>query len=273
MVTRDRIVGVFWFGHSEPDRYSEAQADYITAVAHHTAIAIENARHYQQIQTTVADRERNRLAQELHDSVSQTLLSAKMVAESLPKLWDMSPEQGKMALDYLQRMTQDALAEMRSLMMELRPTILAKKPLGEILHHLSDAFASRSQLPVHFRLGPQGDTVLPSSGQIAFYRIAQSAFNNILQHAEASEVTVELDCTESHVEMRIVDNGVGFDPAATPPDRLGLTIMRERAEVAGATLQVESAPGQGTKITVRYAYPIQRSRSTMPIQLDSPRAE
>jgi NarL family two-component system sensor histidine kinase LiaS len=145
---------------------------------------------------------------------------------------------------------------MRSLMMELRPMILAKKPLGEILRHLSDAFAGRSQLPVHFRLGPQGDTILPTGAQIAFYRIAQGAFNNIVQHAQASEVTIELDCTERYVEMRIIDNGVGFDPDAIKPDRLGLTIMRERAELAGATFHIESTPGLGTKVTVHYAYPI-----------------
>ncbi|HMN26513.1 MAG TPA: two-component regulator propeller domain-containing protein [Caldilineaceae bacterium] len=254
MVARDQVVGLLWFNHNEPDRYTESQADYITAIAHQAAIAIENAHHHQEMQSAAVDRERTRLAQELHDSVSQTLLAANLLAKSLPALWEQSPEKGKETLRQLHRMLGNALAEMRSLMLELRPAILGQKPLSEILRQLSDGFTGRSEAPVQLNL--HGDTILPAICQVAFYRIAQGALNNILQHAHASQVTIELNCTPQYVVMQISDNGVGFDLNTVSPDRMGLTIMRDRAEKIGACFQLDSQPGQGTQITVRYDYPI-----------------
>jgi two-component system nitrate/nitrite sensor histidine kinase NarX len=254
IITRAHIVGLLWFGHHQPDLYTEVQAEYITAIASQVGIAIENAHYYEEMQAAAADRERNHLAQELHDSVSQTLLSANLIAESLPTLWEQAPEQGRHALRQLHFMMRSALAEMRSLMLELRPAMLGQKPLGEILRQLSNGFAGRSQIAVQLKVS--GDTILPAICQIAFYRVAQGALNNILQHAHASQVIIELNCLPKYVELRIADDGVGFDPAAVASDRMGLTIMRERAEKIGATFQVESKPGQGTQITVRYDYPI-----------------
>lgn len=254
MVARDQVVGLLWFGHSEPDCYSGSQAEYLTAIAHQAAIAIENAHSHQDVQTAAADRERNRLAQELHDSVSQTLLAANMLAKALADQWEQSPESGRETLRQLHRLIGNALAEMRSLMLELRPTILAQKPLGEILRQLCDTFASRSQIPAHLKV--TGDAILPAISQVTFYRIAQGALNNILQHAQASQVAIELTCTPKSVELRVADDGLGFDLAAVSPDRMGLSIMRERAENVGASLQIDSKPGQGTQITVRYDYPI-----------------
>jgi nitrate/nitrite-specific signal transduction histidine kinase len=103
-----------------------------------------------------------------------------------------------------------------------------------------------------------GGTILPAICQVCFYRIAQAAFDNIQQHAQASQVKVELECTPKYVEMCITDDGVGMDLASVPPDRMGLNIMRERAEKIGATFQLESEPGEGTKITLHYDYPIGR---------------
>lgn len=250
MVSRDTITGIFWLGHKQPGCFSESQADYVTAVAHQTAIAIENAHQLEAMQVAAADRERNRLAQELHDSVSQSLLAANKAAESLPAVWAKSPEQGKYVVGLLQRMMQNALAEMRTLMLELRPAMLGQKPLSEILRQLSDSFAGRSQLPVDLQL--HGDAILPAICQVTFYRIAQSAFDNIQQHANASQVTVVLNCTPQFVELWIADNGVGFDSAKVPPDRMGVNIMRERAEKIGATFQMESQPGHGVQITLHY---------------------
>ncbi len=260
MVTADRVIGFFWIGHREPDHYSEPQAEYIAALAHQAAIAIENTYHYQTMQETAADRERNRLAQELHDSVSQTLLSAIMVAESVPALWEKSPARGRAALRQLRTILRNSLAEMRTLMLELRPSILAQKPLSEIIRQLADTFAGRSQLPVQVFM--DGDAILPAVHQVAFYRIAQGSLANILQHARASQVTVELKCSPENVELQIADNGVGFDPAAISPDRMGLAIIRDRAQKIGATFAVESARGQGTRLTVYYTYPIGQSNGS-----------
>ena len=256
MVTRDEIVGLFWFGHKQPDSYSESQAEYITAIAHQAALAIENAHYLQEMEIAAADRERTRLAQDLHDSVSQSLLSANMVAESLPALWEMSPEKGRNALELLQGMMKSSLAEMRTLLLELRPASLGQKPLGEILRQLCDGFTGRTHIPVALQVN--GDAILPVICQITFYQIAQAAFHNIQQHAHASQVTVELNCSPTYVELRIADDGVGFDFAAVSPDRMGLNIMRERAEKIGATFHIESEPGRGTQKTLRYDCPLQQ---------------
>jgi signal transduction histidine kinase/streptogramin lyase len=254
MVARDRVIGLLWFNHNQPNHYAASQAEYVTVIAHQAAIAIENAHHHEEMQSVAVDRERNRLAQEMHDSVSQILLAANMLAQALPALWEQSPETGRKSLSQLHQMLGNALAEMRSLMLELRPAILGQKPLSEILRQLSDAFTGRSHIPVQLHLN--GDTILPAICQVAFYRIAQGALNNIQQHAQASQATIALKCTPQYAEMRIADDGRGFDAAAISPDRMGLSIMRDRAEKVGATFQLESKPGQGTQIIVRYDYPI-----------------
>jgi signal transduction histidine kinase len=139
-------------------------------------------------------------------------------------------------------------------MLELRPAILGQKPLSEILRQLVDSFAGRSQHPIHLQVN--GDAILPAICQVTFYRIAQAALDNIQQHAEASHVHIDLTCTPSFVEMWIADDGKGFDPTKVPLDRMGVNIMRERAEKIGASYQLESEPGKGTRITVHYDRPI-----------------
>ncbi len=208
----------------------------------------ERVRAEKVMRQAVATAERERLARELHDAVTQTLFSASLIAESLPRVWERHPEESQRALEELRRLTRGASAEMRTLLLELRPAALTEKPLGELLGHLAEAVTSRTRVPVTTTAG--GDYPLPDDVQIALYRISQEALNNVAKHAEASTVSVTLSCQPEGAALRIHDDGRGFDPSDVLPDQLGLSIMRERAEAIGAALTIESQIGHGTRVGV-----------------------
>ena len=147
-------------------------------------------------------------------------------------------------------MTEGALAEMRTLLLELLPDTLVKLSMGKLLRTLADASLSHSRVPVTLTI--EGDCSLADDAKMALYRIAQEALNNIARHAEATEVQLGLMCDQDRVEITVCDNGRGFDPEAVPPGHLGLAIMRERAEKIGATLHLASNPGVGTEIVVTW---------------------
>jgi signal transduction histidine kinase len=193
--------------------------------------------------------ERTRLARDLHDAVTQTLFSASLIAEVLPDLWTMNPAEGWKRLEELRQLTRGALAEMRTLLIELRPSALTEIPLSDLLRQLCESLIGRARLPI--QLNVEGRRKLPPDLQIGLYRITQEALNNIIKHARATQATVGLYINEK-VCLSIVDNGNGFDPACVSPEHLGLKIMRERAEAIGAELSVYSEPGQGTQIFVSW---------------------
>lgn len=219
-------------------------------------IALENARLYAQAQRVAALEERQRLARELHDAVTQTLFSASLIAEVLPEMWERDQARSRGLLRDLQQLSRGALAEMRSLLLELRPAALQEAKLGDLIHQLAEAFTGREGVPVTVEVERQ--CALPGDMQVSLYRITQEALNNIARHAGASRVTIRLQRAPAgsgplkKVELRIGDDGRGFDPATVPPDHLGLGIMRERAEAIGAKLDITSRPGRGTQIKVTW---------------------
>ena len=142
---------------------------------------------------------------------------------------------------------------MRTLLAELRPAALAEAELGDLLRPLAEAMTGRTRVPV--TLTVDGQRALPPDVQIALYRVAQEGLNNVARHAVASTVAMSLRAGPQGVELGITDDGRGFDPALVPPDHFGLRIMRERADTIGATLTVDSAPGRGTQVVVRWADP------------------
>lgn len=207
----------------------------------------------QQAAQEAVNSERTRLARDLHDAVTQTLFSASLIAEVLPELWDLNQSEARRRVEELRQLTRGALAEMRMLLVELRPNALVEVPLPDLLRQLTEAFTGRARLPI--QLNVDGHCVLPPDVQLALYRITQEALNNIVKHAHASQVLVTLRLTD-RVRLSIVDNGGGFDPAVVPVDHLGLQIMRERAASIDATFAVYSAPGEGTQITVTWSAPL-----------------
>jgi len=191
--------------------------------------------------------ERSRLARELHDAVTQTLFSATLIADVLPELWEMNITEGRRRLAELHQLTRGALAEMRALLVELRPNALIEIPLPTLLRQLTEAITGRARIQI--QLSVEGQRKLPADVQVGLYRITQEALNNVVKHSQATQamVTVRLGDT---VRLTVADNGAGFDPTTVTADHLGLKIMRERAEAIGARLSVYSEPGEGAQISV-----------------------
>jgi signal transduction histidine kinase len=243
-----QIFGVFNVSYLQPRRFGEDELRLFIALGQRAALAIQNAQLHEQSQQAAVWQERQRLARELHDAVTQTLFSASIIAEVVPRLWERDPEMARQRLDELRELTRGALAEMRNLLMELRPSAIAEAELHDLLRQLASAFTGRTRIPIE--VNANIDCLLPPDVKVALYRIAQEALNNVAKHAHASHVKIEMDCQDQELRLAIRDDGRGFDPQGMPSDRLGLGIMHERAAAIGAALHIESRPQDGTQIEV-----------------------
>jgi GAF domain-containing protein len=224
------------------------------ALAQRAGLALQNARLFEQAQQVATAEERQRLARELHDAVTQTLFSASLIAEVLPRVWARNPDQGRQQVEELRRLTRGALAEMRTLLLELRPAALVETPFGNLLHQLAESISGRTTVRIDVH-AESDDGPLSPEVQLGLYRVAQEALNNIVKHAAASQAEVRFRRRGSSVELAIRDDGRGFDPASTPPGHLGLSIMRERAKAINARLRIDSRLGSGTRINVHWRPP------------------
>jgi len=247
---RGQVLGVLVIVGSEGGRFSLGQLALFVSIADQLGVAVENARLYEQAEQAAAAAERSRLARDLHDAVTQTLFSASLIAEVLPRIWERNPEEGRRRLEELRELTRGALAEMRTLLLELRPSALAEARLGELLRQLAESIIGQARVPVAVKV--EGEHPLPPEVKVALYRIAQEALNNVAKHAGASQASVSLRCGPKRAELCIGDNGRGFDVSEVPLESLGLGIMRERAEAVGAVLRVESEIGRGTDVVVQW---------------------
>jgi signal transduction histidine kinase len=192
--------------------------------------------------------ERNRLARELHDAVTQTLFAASLIAEVLPDLWDMDEGEARKSTEELRQLTRGALAEMRTLLFELRPAALSQARLCDLLRQLSEAVMGRRGLPICLDI--HGECDIPCDVKVEMYRIVQESLNNVVKYAHATRVQINVRLEAGQVHMEIRDDGVGFDLASVKATSLGLRIMRERAEAIHARLQVSSEPGLGTTVSL-----------------------
>ncbi len=250
LVVNDRLIGGLSLADSIANRYTGNQTELLTTIANQAAIAIENARLYAEGRELAALQERQRLARELHDSVTQQLFSASLIAEVLPQLYQQDQTEGREYLDDVRRLTRGALAEMRALLMELRPAALHEAALLDLVRQLTDAFTGRTRVPVEIEL--TGEPMPPVDVKIAVYRITQEALNNVAKHAKAQHVRVSLRADDRSLGLQITDDGRGFERAHARPDRLGLTIMHERAQSIGAAITIESEVSRGTTIHVTW---------------------
>lgn len=251
----DASYGTLSLYYFEPRNFTDDDIALASTFARQAALAIENAQLREQALKAATVEERQRLARELHDAVTQTLFSASLISEVIPDLWESNPDEAKRRLLQLRRLTRGALAEMRLLLVELRPSALTDMPLAELIRQLIDAASGSIRAEVTLDVGGHYRTPLTPDAQIAFYRIAQEALNNISKHAQARHVLVALQCSGDTVQMTIQDDGRGFDITAIPAGHLGVGIMAERAEAICAALDVWSAPGEGTRITVTWPQP------------------
>lgn len=231
--------------------YTDEDEELLKLLAAHAAIALENAQHYAQARDLAMREERTRLARELHDSVTQNLYAATLVIETVPVIWSRNAAEGAHNLAKVRQLVRGALAEMRTLLFELRPAALAAAELATLLRQLGEVLTGHTRIPVEVHI--EGSVSLPVDVKIAIYRIAQEAFNNIAKHAGATQVRVVLRALcEGGVCLVVRDDGCGFDPRSTPADRMGLRIMAERTSGIGARLWVNSAPQHGTEVTVQW---------------------
>jgi signal transduction histidine kinase len=228
-------------------------------IAGDVAVAVENARLAEEAQSVALTEERDRLARDLHDAVTQSLFSASLIAEALPGTWQRDQTRGRELLDELRLLSRGALAEMRTLLLELRPTRLLETDLVQLLQQLAQAAMSRQVVSVEVT-GNSECPVRPDL-HIALYRIAQEALNNAVKHAAPSRVEIHVECElilsdesqdpqPQQIKLTVSDDGRGFDPEAVRPDHLGLSIIQERADLIGARLTIDSKPGHGTRISV-----------------------
>src|SRR5258708_6717856 len=250
--TEGEVIGVMGFFSRDVRQPDRELLRVLDTVGSQIGLFIERKRieriEHQQARTLAAFEERQRLARDLHDSVTQTLFSASVIAEMLPVLWERDPEQVRSGLDELHQLTRGALAVMRTLLVELRPAALVNADLAELLKQIADTLSSRLNLQA--RLEVTCICLLPPEEQIALYRIAQEAFNNIVKHAGASQVWVQLCSSAEHTELHIQDNGHGFQIDHSSSTHLGLGIMRERAAAMNAVFRIDSNSGQGTRLSV-----------------------
>jgi signal transduction histidine kinase len=251
MLLQNRVLGVLVFYHTTANYYTGPRAALALAMANHVAVAIENARLYEQAQALAALQERQKLARELHDSVSQALygigLGTHTVLELLERNDRAVPANDlRPPLEYTLSLAKSALVDMRALIFELRPESLEAEGLIPALTRLSDVLEARHQLAVQKTFAAEPDLSL--AAKEVLYRVAQEALHNVAKHAQASQVTVSLAAADGEIILEISDNGMGFDPQGHFPGHLGLQSMRERVEGIGGRLTVESAAGSGTTI-------------------------
>ena len=237
------------------------ELDMLAAVGHQIALAVERNRLFEEVRTKEAARgelieklltaqedERRRIARELHDEAGQALTALILNLEMAEHA--AAPEEAA-RLERLRGIAEHTLSELRTLIYELRPTILDDLGLGAAIRWMVKEVVEPTGLKVDLQL--QGfDRRLPHQVETAIFRITQEAFNNMLKHAAASRARVAVEVNSREVTVTVEDNGKGFNPAAVPVSRagrgLGLLGMRERAELLGGVLEIDSVMGRGTRV-------------------------
>ncbi|HEX2313467.1 MAG TPA: GAF domain-containing sensor histidine kinase [Thermomonospora sp.] len=259
------VLGIVFLANKRtPGGFTEHDEELLTLFAAHAAIAITNARLYERNRELTVMEERNRLARELHDAVSQKLFSLRLTAQAAAALAERDPARTVTELAQVQRLAGEALAELRAVIHELRPADLdADGLVASLRKHaevLDRAYEARVSLTVEQEAAVIA-AALPDEQETVVFRVAQEAVHNALRHAAARTVRVRLcGAPGGGLVLEVADDGTGFDPAAADQSRpghdgLGLASMRERAESVGGALTIDSRPGAGTGTRVRLEVP------------------
>jgi PAS domain S-box-containing protein len=249
LIVKNQLLGILRLSHSQPDRFNQRHAQLVTAIANQAAMAIENAQLYDKSRQLAALGERQRLARELHDSVSQALYGISLGTHTAIALARRDPEKLDDVLKYVLSLAEAGLTEMRALIFELRPDSLETDGLIGALSRAAAATQARRGVTVKTNLCDE--VQMPIEVKEALYRISQEAMQNAIKHANPSEICLDLSCSGNVVEMLISDDGRGFDTSQSFPGHLGLRSMSERATRLGGTMVIDSAPGKGTRVKVK----------------------
>ena len=249
LAVRDEVFGAIVLSDHDRRTYHEEDISIATTFGDQAALAIENTRLRGRLERDAAAAERSRLARELHDSVTQSLFAASLKADVVAETCVAPTPRVEQALEDLRHLTRGALAEMRTLLLEVRPDSVLRTPLAELLRQLVEAARGRARLAVELEAGSV--RALPDAVHITFYRVAQEALNNVVRHAGASAARVVLG-DDGAVVLTVADDGAGFDTGEASRGRLGIISMRERAASVDADLTIETAPGRGTVVTLTW---------------------
>jgi signal transduction histidine kinase len=246
-----RVLGVMSTQSYRPNAYTAQDLEVLETIATQAATVIENVHLQRQALDLAIVEERNRLARELHDSVTQMLFSITVTLQAGRVLLGRDPALAEQQMDKAQQTAQEALAEMRSLIHQLRPAGMRDQGLvAALTSHVAD-FQARTGIAATFH--HTGESQLTEAQEQALFRIAQEALNNVAKHAEAQHVEVSLTSEPEAVTLAVRDDGRGL-PAARPADASptwGITGMRERTEILGGTLTIESESESGTVVRAR----------------------
>ncbi|MEO6456733.1 MAG: GAF domain-containing sensor histidine kinase [Chloroflexia bacterium] len=250
LMVRNEAIGALALDTNQPSFYDEEDGQTVLAFANQAAVAIENARLYDRSREQDILQERNRLARELHDSLSQALFSMVLNAEAANLFFHTEPSRAREQITLLYETANAALKDMRSLIFELRPADLEQEGLAAVLTKHAKLIGDRHGLRVSVDV--KGQRRLPLNIEKALYRIAQEALNNVIKHANATEAAIVLSSQDEWVYMTVEDNGIGIEPGVNKPNTLGLASMTERAEQIGGHFSIGlSSEGSGTIVTVR----------------------
>lgn len=252
LLVRGEVIGALALDDDQDSFYDEGDGATVMAFATQAALAIENARLHDRAREQDVLAERNRLARELHDSLSQSLFSMVLNAEAAGLFMDTDRERARAQVMLLHETANAALKEMRTLIFELRPANLEQEGLAAVLAKHAKLVAERNGFALS--LDVRGQRRLPLNIEKALFRVAQEALNNVVKHAAASEVEVNLSAGEDRVLLTIADNGRGFDSSRAKPNTLGLLSMQERVEQLGGVIEIGPRPG-GTGTLVRAIVP------------------
>lgn len=243
------VLGAFYLGNEDGWGFSPEDQRMIELVAPHAAVAIANARLHARSRELSVVKERNRLARELHDSVTQSLFSMRLAADTALALAGSDPDGARAQIEQLRELAGGALAEMRALVAELRPPAVEASGIVETLRGHVEVLRQVHRLDV--RLDARLPGRFDAAREAELFRVAQEALSNAVRHSGAGAVDVLLEPCEGGVRLTVRDDGRGFDPGATPANGCyGLTSMRERAQALGAHLEIASAAGEGTTVRV-----------------------
>ena len=255
IIARDGVIGAFYLTEKEgPATFGGEDQDVIELLAAHAAIAITNARLYERSRELSMLSERNRLALELHDVVSQKLFSLVLSAEAAATLLDRDLPAAKVQIDRVQRVAREALDELRLLILELRPPDLERDGLAGALRKEVEMLRQLNDVEIVLEV-QDGAGVGVGARDADVLRIAQEALHNALRHAAPERVSVRLATERDRLLVEVVDDGAGFEPgdAELRSKHLGLTSMEERARSIGGHLELRSAPGAGTTVRLEVA--------------------
>ncbi len=249
------LFGILSLSRKPGQSFNMEEVALLASIADQVGVAVRSDRLRQLAHQDTVLEERQRIARDLHDSVTQSLYGLVTLAEagqaqlkSATADHPLTPKHLSHTFTLIGETTRYALKEMRLFVHQLNPPVLEQEGLVGALHQRLATVEGRSD--VEARLLVKDMLALPLPVEQALYQIAQEALNNAMRHAHATAITINLECEGQQVILEVVDNGQGFDPQAIPKGRLGLSNMKARAEQIGGTLHITSAPGEGTRVKV-----------------------